>query len=128
MPCKPSRERPERSLMFDIGTFQRPYPIERRNHPRRVLRRPAKILPRFEVDVLDCMIRDQSPEGVRVSIFGRDTYPASILLGVAGSRKVLVATPIWSERFNVGLRAVRSFDLTTCDAGLRARLLPLTSN
>ncbi len=114
--------------MFDIGTFQQPYPIERRSYPRRVVRRPAKILPRFEDDVLDCMIRDQSPEGVRVSIFERDSYPASLLLGVAGSRKVLVATPIWSERFDVGLRIVRSFDLSTCDAGLRARLLSLTSN
>ena len=124
----PSRERPERSLMFDIGTFQQPYPIERRSYRRRVVRRPARILPRFENDVLECMIRDQSPEGVRVSIFDRDLYPASLLLGVVGGRKVLVATPIWSERFDVGLRVVRSFDLTTCGAGLRARLLPLTSH
>ncbi len=114
--------------MFDIGTFQQPYPIERRSYPRRVVRRPAKILPRFEDDILDCMIRNQSVEGVQVSIFERASYPASLLLGVAGSRKVLMATPIWSERFNVGLRVVRAFDLTTCEAGLRARLLPLMSN
>ena len=114
--------------MFDIGTIHdRQHPIERRRFPRRVVRRIAKVLPRFEDDVLDCVIRDQSPAGVRLAVHGRESYPSSLVIGVQGGAKLFEATPMWFERFDVGLRFIRSFELAACSAEVRARLLRLTT-
>ena len=110
--------------MFDIGTFSGQLDlIERRRVSRRLFREQAKLLCRDDDDLLDCLIRDQTPEGAGVAIFGRASFPSSVLLGVKDGSTVFEATPIRLDRLHLGLRFVRAFDLATCDTKIRSRLL-----
>ena len=98
--------------MFDAASFDSPlHPIERRSAVRQRVLLQGKTLSVTNALTGDCLIRNLSEAGARITLRGAGLHPSDAILIVVKTGMAHEAITVWARAEERGLKFRNAFDL-----------------